>query len=589
MTKLCNFIEAVYLPWRSHRPTFRPYQEVLDELASFKWDNSDDSRTPKNTFINQHVLRTIGFALSNKSVNSETKKMIQLVRHQFSRKRDCCLPDGVSGDKTKDIAEDRDLLDIVSDNQLDVLCLGKRKSAVDVHLEELRLNCDSLMAVSSKNKASNVNSKFVLGYKEAQKQLAFLKADALQKLTACRKNKYRTAHSSAPFIVDRAKFFHKMNDGQKEAGEYILDMLNKERHNDQLLMLLHGPPGTGKSFIIERLQEYTNVDLRITATSGIAAMSLKGTTIDWFLAKGRRKEKRPKVEIVRQNLGDARLLVVDEVSMLGCHKLLEIDSILRKVRKVPAPFGGLDVIFVGDFAQLAPVKQLSILDAMVNTTLSYTGPAEYAIKTTALMRLFRKFELTKFCRSENCPLLCSILTRFRRTDSKEDSVTVKDIKDIGVATHDTFAKDVKFRSAPFLVATRKERDALTLRAGRIWARKHGVPLYWWWKRPYRGEDSKEDDDFAAESYSSRCCGTKEFFLKGAPCILKHNIAPSEGYANGTKGTMVNIIYKSGLQLPDGEPGELLKIEPPDYINITVHNDNGTTVVPCKRQFTEIPY
>ena len=160
-----------------------------------------------------------------------------------------------------------------------------------------------------------------------------------------------------------------MNDGQKEAGEYILDMLNKERHNDQLLMLLHGPPGTGKSFIIERLQEYTNVDLRVTATSGIAAMSLKGTTIDWFLGKGRRKESRSKVEIVRQNLGDARLLIVDEVSMLGCHKLLEIDPVLRKVRKVPAPFGGLDVILVGDFAQLAPVKQLSILDAMVNTTL----------------------------------------------------------------------------------------------------------------------------------------------------------------------------------------------------------------------------
>ena len=478
MTKLCNFIEAVYLPWRSHRPSFRPYQEILDELASFKWDNNDDSIPPKNTFINQHILRTIGFALSNKSVNSETKKMIQLVRHQFSRKRDCCLPEGVRGDKAKDIAEDRDMLDMVRDHQLDALCLGKPKSAVDVHLEELRLNCDNLMAVPSKNKASIGNHKVVLGYKEAEKQLAFLKADALQKLTACRKNKYRAAHSSAPFIVDRDKFFHEMNDGQKEAGEYILDMLNKEKHNDQLLMLLHGPPGTGKSFIINRLQECTNVDLRVTATSGIAAMSLKGTTIDWFLGKGRRKEKRPKVEIVRQNLGDARLLIVDEVSMLGCHKLLEIDSTLRRVRKVPAPFGGLDIIFVGDFAQLAPVKQLSILDAMVNTTLAYTQPAYYALQTTALMRLFRKFELTEFCRSENCPRLCSILTRFRRTDTKKDSVTVKDIKDIGVATPDTFVSDIKFRTAPFLVATRKERDALTLRAARIWARQHGVPLYW---------------------------------------------------------------------------------------------------------------
>ena len=44
-------------------------------------------------------------------------------------------------------------------------------------------------------------------------------------------------------------------------------------------MLLHGPPETGKSFVINRLQECTTVEMRITATSGIAATSLKGTTI----------------------------------------------------------------------------------------------------------------------------------------------------------------------------------------------------------------------------------------------------------------------------------------------------------------------
>ena len=168
-------------------------------------------------------------------------------------------------------------------------------------------------------------------------------------------------------------------------------------------------------------------------------------------------------------------------------------------------------------------------------------------------------------------------------------MTIKDIKDIGVATPKTLVSDIKFRHAPFLVATRKERDALTLQAAIIWAKNQGIPLYWRWKRPYRKEHSKEDDDFAAESYSVRCCGTRGFFLKGAPYLLKHNIAPSEGFANGTRGTMVNAIYKNGMQLPDGEPGELIKIEPPDYINISVDKESGTTVVPCKRQFTELPY
>ena len=466
MTKLCNFIEAVYLPWKSDRPLFRPYQEVLAELASFK-RGDDNSLRPKDTFINQHVLRTIGFALANKSVNSETKKMIQLVRHQFSRKRDSCLSGGPTGDKAEDASEDADLFEIIRDNQLDELCLSKPKSAADEHLDELRLNCNGLLADSSSGEVSRENSTYVLSYDQAEKQLAFLRDDALQKLANRRKKKNGVAQPSAPFLVDRSTFFHKLNDGQREAGEYILDKLNKETHNDQLLMLLHGPPGTGKSTLINRLQECTNVDLRITATSGVAAMSLKGTTIDWFIGKGRRKVKMSKVEVVRQNLGDATLLVVDEVSMLGCHKLLAIDILLQKVRKVHAPFGGMDVILVGDFAQLAPVKQLSIMDAMVNTTLSYTQPAEYAIKTTALMRQFHKFELSEFCRSENCALLSAILTRFRRTDSKVDSLTLKDIKDIGVASPDTFVSDNQFRDAPLLVATRKERDALTLQAGMI--------------------------------------------------------------------------------------------------------------------------
>ena len=162
MTKLCNFIEAVYLPWQSHRPVFRPYQEVLAELAAFKVDSDDGSHTLKNTFINRHVLRTIGFALSNKSVKSETKKMIQLVRHQYSRKRDSCMPVDAKGDKLEDASEDKDLLDIITDKQLDLLRLSKPKSAVDLHLEELRFKCDDLMGASSNKIVRSDSSKSVL-------------------------------------------------------------------------------------------------------------------------------------------------------------------------------------------------------------------------------------------------------------------------------------------------------------------------------------------------------------------------------------------------------------------------------------------
>ena len=59
--------------------------------------------------------------------------------------------------------------------------------------------------------------------------------------------------SSSPFLRTNSKgegFFDDMFDDQIDAGRYFLRMVNKQYHNNQLLMLLHGSPGTGKSFFI---------------------------------------------------------------------------------------------------------------------------------------------------------------------------------------------------------------------------------------------------------------------------------------------------------------------------------------------------
>ena len=111
-----------------------------------------------------------------------------------------------------------------------------------------------------------------------------------------------------------------MSKDQIEAGRYLLSKLNKQKHNNQLLMLLHGSPGTGKSFIIKRIKNCTRVKLRITATSGIAAMSLNGSTIDWLLDKRYGSDNKKKgndrnysrVENIRNRLGDGTLLIIDE-------------------------------------------------------------------------------------------------------------------------------------------------------------------------------------------------------------------------------------------------------------------------------------
>ena len=139
--------------------------------------------------------------------------------------------------------------------------------------------------------------------------------------------------------VDEEGFFEDISDDQKDAGRYLLSKLSKRSDNNQLLMLLHGSPGTGKSFFIKRIDNCTDVKLQITATSGIAAMSLNGSTIDWLLDRGynRSNEKQQRtpytrVKNISEKLGDTTLLVIDEISMMGCKKFVDLDNMLRKVK-----------------------------------------------------------------------------------------------------------------------------------------------------------------------------------------------------------------------------------------------------------------
>ncbi|HVQ44371.1 MAG TPA: HRDC domain-containing protein [Candidatus Saccharimonadia bacterium] len=129
--------------------------------------------------------------------------------------------------------------------------------------------------------------------------------------------------------------------------------------------LLTGAAGTGKTYVLNefiRRAKRRGLSVAVTATTGLAATHLHGTTIhawsgigvhDYFDRHMAGKLAQSRQDLMRR----ADVLVIDEISMLHDFRLDMVDEALRTVRESEAPFGGLQVILCGDFFQLPPVNR----------------------------------------------------------------------------------------------------------------------------------------------------------------------------------------------------------------------------------------
>ena len=101
--------------------------------------------------------------------------------------------------------------------------------------------------------------------------------------------------------------------------------------------------------------------LQVTAPTGSAAVVIKGRTVQSFLGMGRREEDEEVDHFftvsdeMRITLAVLTLLIIDEVSMIQPSLLSKVSSRLCEIKRNKKPFGGLHVVFAGDFAQLPPV------------------------------------------------------------------------------------------------------------------------------------------------------------------------------------------------------------------------------------------
>lgn len=200
--------------------------------------------------------------------------------------------------------------------------------------------------------------------------------------------------------------------------EKMMDMQNAEQMlayeliaNTNSSFFLTGRAGTGKTTFLRMVQEQVNKQFITLAPTGIAAIMAGGETIHSFFglplqvcgSSTEGKMNESKIHALR----NADTIIIDEVSMVRCDIVDAIDYNMRRVMHTKQPFGGKQVVFVGDMFQLPPIVKKGPEYDMMRDIYQTNDFYFYKAKAFAGMRLV-KIEFQKVYRQEEKRFLSTL-------------------------------------------------------------------------------------------------------------------------------------------------------------------------------------
>ncbi|MEJ2741651.1 MAG: HRDC domain-containing protein [Gammaproteobacteria bacterium] len=236
-------------------------------------------------------------------------------------------------------------------------------------------------------------------------------------------------------------------------------ILRYVRETDQSLFLT-GKAGSGKTTLLKHLLQDLPKRFMVTAPTGVAAINAQGVTLHSFFQLpfgpfvphhaeyGQMRPSRfsrEKLDMIRS----LELLVIDEISMVRADTLDRVDHVLRDVRRCHAPFGGVQLLMIGDLYQLSPVvrKEEKIV-------LGGAYPTPYFFSAHVFQHsLFTTIELKKIYRQSD-PIFIDILNRVREncltgaalarlnTCAEPPKTRANESKRITLTTHNKIADDI---------------------------------------------------------------------------------------------------------------------------------------------------
>lgn len=365
--------------------------------------------------------------------------------------------------------------------------------------------------------------------------------------------------------------------------EYILTLVNQTNRN----IFLTGKAGTGKTTLLHKIINTCYKNTVVVAPTGIAALNAGGVTIhsmfqlpfasflptlsnppivNEFLRFENRFSLRKHFQMHKnkqQVIRNMELLIVDEVSMLRADVLDAMDYMLQFIRKDKRPFGGVQVLFIGDLLQLPPVVKQEEWEVLKHY---YKG-----------MYFFQSEVIT-----QNPLLYVELETIYRQTDKlfisilnhlRENQLTSEDIKQLEKYVQPDFPKK-HLKDYITLTTHNAKADAMNQRE----MSKLASPLF--------SYEADIVDDFPEYLYPIE----KVIQLKEGARVMfiKNDISGEHLFFNGKMGAVVSLSEGEITVKLDG--GRVINVERYEWENVRYKLNETTKDIEEERlgSFTQYP-
>lgn len=341
-------------------------------------------------------------------------------------------------------------------------------------------------------------------------------------------------------------------------------------------IFLTGKAGTGKTTFLRNLREQSPKRMVVVAPTGVAAINAGGVTIhsmfqlpfgiylpEYRHAQNSQQSKgftREKLNILRS----IDLLVIDEISMVRADLLDSVDDILRRTRRTDQPFGGVQLLMIGDLQQLSPVareEEWNILKQHYDTPYFFSS---HAIRQSDYVTI----ELKKVYRQSDERFI-SLLNKIRENRADKEC-----LEELNKRYDPVFAKG---EHEGYITLTTHNAQAQQLNQSRL--DKLPTQAYTF--------NATIDGDFPEHSYPTEL----ELTLKEGAQVMfvKNDPSPEKLFYNGKIGKIVEISDES-ISVQCDDLTIPIDVKPLEWTNGRYEIDSDSKEIKEKiiGTFTQIP-